>query len=99
LDDADFRGMKGRLVSEVKMFIVDVGDMKIDADTADFVIDGAHGLVARIEDAVSDRDLTRIESELGRLQVVVHHALKRSANPAVRARVEHTSSKERNYSG
>jgi hypothetical protein len=80
LGEADFRGVKSRLAAELRMFIIDVHEMRIDADTADFVTDRAGGLVAKIEDAVNERELNRIESDLGRLQVVVHQALKRNGN-------------------
>lgn len=59
------------------MFIIDVGEMRIDPDTADFVAEGARGLVEKIDDAANERDLNRIESDLSRLQVVVHQAIKR----------------------
>jgi hypothetical protein len=80
LGEADFRGAKSRLAAELRMFIIDVHDMRIDADTAEFVTDRAGGLVAKIEDVISERELNRIESDLGRLQVVVHQALKRKGN-------------------
>ena len=76
--EADFKVVKNRLAAEVRMFIIDVGEMRIDADTAEFVADRAGGLATRIEDAVNERELSRIETDLGRLQVVVHHALKRN---------------------
>ena len=83
MGDVDFRTAKSRLAAEVRMFIIDIGDMKLDEDTADFLADRAGMLIARIEDAASDRDLNRIEDDLGGLQVVVHHALKRNgAQPA-----------------
>ena len=82
MGEADFRGVKSRLAAELRMFIIDVHDMKIDADTVDFVTDRAGGLVAKIEDAVNERELNRIESDLGRLQVVIHQALKRHGNQA-----------------
>ncbi len=78
MGDVDLRGAKSRLAAELKMLIIDVGDMRIDSDTADFVADSAGTLVARVDDAASERDLSRIESDLGRLQAVVHQALKRS---------------------
>ena len=80
MGDVDFRSAKSRLAAEVRMFIIDIGEMKLDEDTADFLADRAGRLVARIEDAANDRDLNRIESDLGGLQVVVHHALKRNGD-------------------
>ena len=79
--DAGFRGAKSRLAAELSMLIVDVDEMNIDTDTAEFVADSARGLVADVEDAVNERELSRIEADLGRLQVVVHQALKRGAGP------------------
>lgn len=63
------------------MLIINVDEMDIDADTAEFVADSARGLAADVEDAVNERELSRIETDLGRLQVVVHQALKRGADP------------------
>lgn len=80
MGDAEFRNVKSRLAAEVRLFIIDVGELQIDADTAEFVADRAGGLVTKIEDAVNERELGRVESDLGRLQVVVHQALKRNGN-------------------
>ena len=80
MGDAEFRNVKSRLAAEVRLFIIDVGELQIDADTAEFVADRAGGLVTKIEDAVNERELSRVESDLGRLQVVVHQALKRNGN-------------------
>ena len=80
MGDAEFRNVKSRLAAEVRLFIIDVGELQIDADTAEFVADRAGGLVTKIEDAVNERELGRVESDLGRLQVVVHKALNCTGN-------------------
>ena len=79
--DAGFRGAKSRLAAELRMLIIDVEDMGIDSATAEFVADSARGLVADVEDAVNERELRRIETDLGRLQVVVHQGVKWGAGP------------------
>ncbi len=60
------------------MLVIEFREMGIDTDTTDFVTDMAQGLIADVEAVADERGLRRVESDLGRLQVVVHQAVKRS---------------------
>jgi hypothetical protein len=62
------------------MFILDIGEMGLDADTAEFVGDGASKLITELDRVVEDEQLARIESGLGRLQIAVRQALKREGS-------------------
>ncbi len=77
VDGADLRISRSIVASELRMLILDVTEMGLDEDTAEFVIDSARKLISRLDDAVKDREISKVESDLGRLQVVVHQALKR----------------------
>ena len=70
---------KSRLAAELKMLIIDVGEMGLDEDTADFVTDRASHLISILDSADEERDIDKVESDLGRLQVVVRQALKRKS--------------------
>jgi hypothetical protein len=59
------------------MFIFEIEEMGLDADTAEFVSDGAAKLIAELDRVVEEEQLDRIESSLGRLQIAVRQALKR----------------------
>ena len=62
------------------MFILDIGEMGLDADTADFVSDGAAKLITQLDCVVEEEQLERIETGLGRLQIAVRQALKREGS-------------------
>ena len=74
---SEFKAEQGKLGSELKLLIIDVEEMGLDEDTTEIVVDKARGLISRIEDSVTDRELDRIKDELGRLQSVLHQALLR----------------------
>ena len=59
------------------MLIIDVGEMGLDDDTADFITDRASHLISMLDSADEEREVDKVESDLGRLQVVVRQALKR----------------------
>lgn len=80
MGDIDFRGARSRLASELKIFIFELDQSRVDSDTVDFVKERAEGLIAEVEGAIDERGLSRVETDLGRLQVVVHQALKREGD-------------------
>ncbi|MDA4126864.1 MAG: hypothetical protein OK452_06655 [Thaumarchaeota archaeon] len=73
----EFKAEQGNLSAELKLLIIDAGEMGLDEDTEEIVVDKARGLIARIDDSVTERELDRIKDELGRLQSVLHQALLR----------------------
>ena len=73
----EFKAEQGKLSAELKLMIIDVGEMGFDADTEEIIVDKARGLIAKIDDSVTERELDRIKDELGRLQSVLHQALLR----------------------
>ena len=73
----EFKVEQGKLSAELKLMIIDVGEMGLDADTEEIIVDKAGGLIAKIYDSVTERELDRIKDELGRLQSVLHQALLR----------------------
>ncbi len=77
MEDSDFRASWSRVSAEIKMFIFEISELGLDEDTAEFVRDGASRLIADLDHVVEDKQLNRIESSLGRLQVTVRQALKR----------------------
>ncbi len=74
---SEFKADQSKLSAELKLLIIDVGEMGLDPDTEEIVVDKARGLISRIDDSVSERELDRIKDELGRLQSVLHQALLR----------------------
>ena len=62
------------------MFILEIEEMGLDADTTEFVSEGAARLIAELDRVVEDEQLDKIESGLGRLQIVVRQALKRNGS-------------------
>ncbi len=78
MEDSDFRAAQSRVSAEIKMFISEVGELGLDEDTAEFVRDGASRLITDLDHVVEDKQLDRIESSLGRLQVTVRAALRRN---------------------
>jgi hypothetical protein len=77
---SEFKAEQAKLSAELKLLIIDVDEMGLDEDTLDIVIDKAKGLISRIDDSVTERELDRIKEELGRLQSVVHQAMIRQKN-------------------
>jgi len=77
---SEFKAEQGKLSAELKLLIMDVGEMGLDPDTEEIVVDKAKGLIERIDDSVTERELDRIKDELGRLQSVVHQAIIRQKN-------------------
>ncbi len=77
MEDPDFRAARSRVSAEIKMFIIEIRDLGLDSDTEEFVSDGASRLISELDQAVEDRELERVESGLGRLQMTVRQALKR----------------------
>lgn len=73
----EFKAEQGKLSAELKLLIIDVGEMGLDPDTEEIIVDKARGLIAKIDDSVSERELDRIKDGLGRLQSVLHQALLR----------------------
>ena len=80
MEESQFNVARSRVLAELKMFILDIGEMGLDADTAEFVSDGASKLIAELDRVVEDEQLARIESGLGRLQIAVRQALKREGS-------------------
>jgi hypothetical protein len=74
---SEFKAEQGKLSAELKLIIIDVDEMGLDPDTTEIVVDKARGLLSRIDDSVTERELDRIKEELGRLQSVLHQALLR----------------------
>ena len=74
---SEFKAEQGKLGAELKLLIIDVEEMGLDEDTTEIVVDKARGLISRIEDSVTERELDRIKDELGRLQSVLHQAILR----------------------
>jgi hypothetical protein len=76
----EFKVEQGKLGAELKLLIIDVEEMGLDEDTSEIVVDKARGLLSRIDDSVTERELDRVKEELGRLQSVVHQAMIRQKN-------------------
>ncbi|MDA4127657.1 MAG: hypothetical protein OK452_10745 [Thaumarchaeota archaeon] len=74
---SEFKAEQGKLNAELKLLIIDVEEMGLDPDTVEIVVDKARGLISKIDDSVTERELDRIKDELGRLQSVLHQALLR----------------------
>jgi hypothetical protein len=74
---SEFKAEQGKLSAELKLLIIDVDEMGLDPDTTEMLADTARGLISRLEDSVSERELDRVKEELGRLQSVLHQALLR----------------------
>ncbi len=81
MDRPAFVAAKSRVAAELKMLVFEVGEMGLDADTAEFVSDGATRLMVELDRATEENQLERVESGLGRLQVMVRQAQKRSRLP------------------
>lgn len=77
---SEFKAEQGKLGAEIKLLIIDVSEMGLDEDTTEIVVDKARGLISKIDDSVTERELDRIKDELGRLQSVVHQAIIRQKN-------------------
>ena len=77
MEESQFNAARSRISAELKMFILDVREMGLDADTAEFVSDGATKLITELDRVVEEEQLARIETGLGRLQLAVRQALKR----------------------
>ncbi len=74
---AELNEGKSRVAAELKLFIIDVSEMGLDEDTTDFITDRATHLISMLDGADKGRELDKIESDLGRLQIVVRQALRR----------------------
>ena len=80
MEESQFNAARSRISAELKMFILDIGEMGLDADTAEFVSDGAAKLITQLDRVVEEEQLERIETGLGRLQIAVRQALKREGS-------------------
>ncbi len=78
MEDSDFNAARSRVSAEIKMFIFEVGEFGLDEDTAEFVRDGASRLITDLDQVVEDKQLDKIETRLGRLQVTVRQALRKN---------------------
>ncbi len=85
MDLPEFRTARGRVAAELRMFKLEIGEMGLDADTAEFLSDRVSNLIAQLDQVERENELNRIESDLGRLQVVVHQALKRGRDERIGA--------------
>ena len=63
--------------AELRLLIMDVSEMGLDEDTVEIVVDKARGLLTKVDDSMTERELDRVKVELGRLQAVVHQAVLR----------------------
>lgn len=77
---SEFKAERGALAAELKLLILDVGEMGLDDDTVEVVVDKANGLLAKVDDSVSEKEMDRIRTDLGRLQIVIHQAVIRRRN-------------------
>ncbi len=59
------------------MLVLEAKEMGLDEDTLDIVADRANRLLFSLDGAIEERELNRVESDLGRLQIVVRQAAKR----------------------
>jgi hypothetical protein len=72
-----FNTTRSRVSAELKMLIINIAEMGLDPDTAEFVSDRAARLISELEYAEEEKKLERIESGLSRLQLVIHQARNR----------------------
>ncbi len=75
--EPDFGRAKSLLGSELRLFVIEIAENGLDEDTAEYVSDRAKTLISELDAASSEGALGRIESDLGRLQIVVRQGLKR----------------------
>jgi len=76
---AEFKASRNHLVAELTLLLLDVREMKIEEATADLVFDRASKLISVANDCVSERELDKVRSQLGRLQSVLHEAVNRNS--------------------
>ncbi len=74
---AEFAVARSRISSELKMLVVDAREQGLDEDTIEFVADRVTVLLMNLDGVTKEKELDRVETDLGRLQVVVRQALKR----------------------
>jgi hypothetical protein len=72
-----FNTTRSRVSAELKMLIIEIAEMGLDQDTAEFVSDRASRLLSDLDFAEEEKQLERVESGLSRLQLVVHQARNR----------------------
>ncbi len=73
----EFIAARSRISSELKMLVLEAREMGLDEDTLDIVADRANRLLFNLDGATEEKELDRVESDLGRLQIVVRQAAKR----------------------
>ena len=73
----EFKASQSTIVAELRLLIIEVAEMDFDEDSKDLVLDRATGLIEKVDDSVSERELDRIRVDLGRLQIVIRQAVKR----------------------
>jgi len=74
----EFVAARSRISSELKMLVVEAKSTGLDEDTFDLVADRVTMLQFSLDGATNERELERIESGLGNLQMVVRQALRRA---------------------
>ena len=79
MSSGEFAARRDRTVAELKLLHLEVGEMGLDEATTDLVLDRANRLISKAKDCASERELDRVNGDLGRLQAVVHEALHNGA--------------------